>query len=103
MKGKHPPGDRPRAKRHRLRALGYVLLGLIVLLGIGRLILPWFVQNYVNRTLDRNPLYSGTIGHVEIHLLRGAYSINDVKLSKTTGDVPVPLFSAKRVDFAIQW
>jgi len=48
-------------------------------------------------------MYSGTIGRVQIHLLRGAYSINEVRLSKTTGNVPVPFFSAKRVDFAIQW
>jgi uncharacterized protein DUF748 len=104
MKEKQKPVDRPRAKKHhRLRTLGYIVLGLVILLGIARLFLPWFVQNYVNRTLDRNPMYSGNIGHVEIHLLRGAYSIADIRLSKTTGNVPVPLFSAKRVDFAIQW
>jgi hypothetical protein len=48
-------------------------------------------------------MYAGNIGRVEIHLLRGAYSINEIRLSKTTGNVPVPFFSAKRVDFAIQW
>jgi hypothetical protein len=104
MRGKQPSGEPSRAKKHhRLRKVGYVLLGLIVLLGIARLILPWFVRDYVNRTLDRNPMYSGTIGQVEIHLVRGAYSIRDVKLNKTTGNVPVPFFSAKRLDFAIQW
>src|SRR6185312_15487386 len=104
MSGKHRTEERPPAKKHhRLRKLGYVLLGLIVLLCIVRLMLPWIVQRYVNRTLDRNQMYSGTIGQVEIHLLRGAYSIRDIKLNKTTGDVPVPFFSAKRVDFAIQW
>lgn len=97
------PGDRSRAKHHRLRTLGLILLGLIVLLGAGRLILPFAVRNYVNRTLDQNLLYAGTIGKVQVHLLRGAYSINDVKISKRIGDVPVPFFSAKRVDFAIQW
>jgi hypothetical protein len=80
-----------------------VLLVLIVLFGIARAMLPWFVRDYVNRTLDRNPLYSGKIGEVHVHLWRGAYSIDDVNISKTTGDVPVPFFAAKRVDFAIQW
>ena len=105
MSGKQASGDHPQVKKkhHRLRKLGYVLLALIVVLGIARLMLPWFAQRYVNRTLDRNQMYSGTIGQVEIHLLRGAYSIRDIKLNKTTGDVPVPFFSAKRVDFAIQW
>jgi hypothetical protein len=104
MSGKQLPEHPPHAKKHhRLRKVGYVLLGLIVLLGVARLMLPWFVQRYVNRTLDRSQMYSGTIGRVEIHLLRGAYSIRDIKLSKTTGNVPVPFFSAKRVDFAVQW
>lgn len=65
--------------------------------------MPWFVRDYVNRTLDRNPLYSGKIGEVQIHLLRGAYSIKDISISKTTGNVPVPFFAARRVDFSIQW
>lgn len=104
MSGKERPGESSHAKKHhRLRKVGYVLLGLVVLLGIARLLLPWFVRDYVNRTLDRNLMYSGTIGPVEIHLLRGAYSIRDIKLNKTTGNVPVPFFSAKRLDFAIQW
>ncbi len=103
MSRKQRPGEPTHPKRHRLRKLGYVLLLLIALLGIARLFLPWFVRDYVNRTLDRNELYAGTIGPVQIHLLRGAYSITDIKLSKRTGDVPVPFFSAKRLDFAIQW
>jgi len=65
--------------------------------------MPWAVRDYVNRTLDRNPLYEGKIGPVEIHLLRGAYAICDVRMNKTTGNVPVPFFAAKRVDFALQW
>jgi hypothetical protein len=76
---------------------------LVVLLAIGRLMLPRFVQAYVNLTLDRNPLFDGRIGEVDIHLWRGAYSIRDIKLVKTTGNVPVPLFAAARVDLAIEW
>ncbi len=93
----------PRKKHRVLRRLGIALLVLICLLGVVRLTLPSFVRDYVNRTLDRNPLYSGTIGPVQIHLWRGAYSIEDIKISKATGNVPVPLFAAKKVDFAIQW
>ncbi len=94
---------RPR-KAHRFwRTLGIIVLVLVVLGGVGRAIMPWAVRKYVNRTLDRSVLYSGRIGPVEIHLIRGAYSITDVRISKTTGDIPVPFFSAKRVDFAVHW
>ena len=57
----------------------------------------------MNRTLDRNLLYEGRIGEVQVHLLRGAYSISDIHISQRSGNVPVPLLSAKRVDFSIQW
>jgi uncharacterized protein involved in outer membrane biogenesis len=103
MNGDKRPGGRARKTHHRMRTLGFVLLGLIIVLGIGRLLMPWAVRDYVNRTLDGNPLYSGTIGNVDISLWRGAYTIDDVRLNKTTGAVPVPFFSAKRVDFAVQW
>ena len=90
-------------KHRRLRIIGYVLIALIALLGVARLFLPWFVQNYVNRTLDRNPLYAGTIGRVQIHLCAAPIPFTTSASTKRTGDVPVPFFSAKRVDFAIQW
>ena len=91
-------------KRYRgWRIFGIVVLALVVVLGIGRALMPWAVRDYVNRTLDKNPLYAGEIGEVEIHLWRGAYAIDDVRISKTTASVPVPFFAAKRVDFAIQW
>jgi len=88
---------------HRWRTAGIVVLVLIVLGIVARAILPWVVRDYVNRTLDQNPLYSGTIGDVQIHLWRGAYSIHDVKISKTTGNIPVPFFAANRVDFSVEW
>jgi hypothetical protein len=87
----------------RRRSLLIFLLVIAVLGGIGRALLPRQVQNYVNRTLDRSPIYSGQIGEVRIHLWRGGYSIRDIRISKTTGDVPVPFFAAKQVDCALEW
>ena len=92
-----------RKRQRRWLRFGIFLFVLALLAGVGRAMLPWAVRDYVNRTLDRNPLYAGNIGAVEIHLLRGAYSIQDVRISKTTGTIPVPFFAAKRVDFAIEW
>jgi hypothetical protein len=42
------------------------------------------------------------IGDVRLSLWRGAYSIEDIRLVKTTGSVPVPFFSARRIDLAIE-
>jgi hypothetical protein len=95
--------SQPHPRVHRWRKIIPTLLVLVVILALARALMPWAVRDYVNRTLDRNPLYSGRIGRVTFHLWRGAYSIDDVNISKTTGNVPVPFFSSKRVDFAIQW
>lgn len=64
---------------------------------------PHFVRDYVNRTLDKNQNYGGTIGDVSIHLWRGAYSIEDIQISKKSGNTLAPFFAARRVDFAIEW
>src|SRR5215471_7630014 len=90
-------------KRHRVwRTIGLILLVLVMAFGIGRVFLPAIVRDYVNRTLDRNLLYEGRIGDVQVHLWRGAYSINNIHISQRSGNVPVPLLSAKRIDFSIQ-
>jgi len=100
------PEDREVAKPRKKRRWLHWVIGLAIValvLGIGRAMMPWAVRDYVNRTLDKNEMYAGSIGPIEIHLWRGAYSIRDLTISKRTGNVPVPLLAAKRVDFAIEW
>ncbi len=97
------PGTNMRKRRRGWRSLVLILFAVAVLVGIGRAVLPMVLHDYVNRTLDRNLLYEGRISGVEVHLLRGAYSIQDLHISKRTANVPVPLITAKRVDFSIQW
>ncbi|MDB5322884.1 MAG: hypothetical protein JWN40_4515 [Phycisphaerales bacterium] len=97
------PPKPPKRRRRWLRRLGKTFLVLFGLLLITRPMMPWAVRWYVNRTLDQSPIYQGKIGDVELHLWRGAYSIRDVRLVKMTGNVPVPLFAAPRVEFALQW
>ncbi len=65
--------------------------------------LPRFVRWYVNDTINKSLIYEGKIGDVQLHLWRGAYSIEDIQLLKKTGNIPVPLFAARHVDFSLQW
>jgi hypothetical protein len=92
-----------RRRHHRWRTFGIVLLAIALLLGVTRAFLPLIVRDYVNRTLDRNILYEGRIGKVEIHLWRGAYSIHNIQISKRSGNIPVPFFAASNVDFSVEW
>jgi hypothetical protein len=80
-----------------------ILIVLVALLVGLRVALPFIVKWYVNKTLDEMPEYDGRIDDVDIHLWRGAYSINNIEIIKTDGDVPVPFFSSPDVDFSVQW
>ncbi|MGA2582043.1 MAG: DUF748 domain-containing protein [Tepidisphaeraceae bacterium] len=96
--------DSPSRKRRSIWRI--LLIILVVIVGAGccaRPMLPRVVRWYVNRVLDRNPLYTGRIGDVTIHLWRGAYTISDVRILKRTGDVPVPFIHVGQLDLAIQW
>lgn len=105
----HPQSEQPArtqpSKRRRsvLKTLVFLAAVLAVSAAVARFFLPGIVRDYVNRTLDRNHGYAGTIGQVDMHLWRGAYSISDIRISKRTGNVPVPFFAASKVDFSIQW
>lgn len=96
------PQAAPRPRR-RWRILAIVLTALIIILCIARAYLPTVVRWYVNRVLDQNPLYHGEIGDVSIHLYRGAYTIHDIRISKVTGNIPVPFISMAKLDLQIQW
>jgi hypothetical protein len=98
-----PPKRKPRLIWLILRGLMWCVIGLILIGLIARPFMPWAVRWYVNRTLDQSILYRGKIGDLNLHLWRGAYTIHDVRISKTTGDIPVPLFSTKQLELAVQW
>ena len=96
-KADSPPKSTRRNRR--LNIIAVSLLLVLVIVGVARALLPEMVLGYVNRTLDRSPRYAGRIENIQIHLWRGAYSIQGVRISKTSGDVPVPFFTARRVAF----
>lgn len=65
--------------------------------------MPFYLRSYVNRVLDQSHYFDGRVGTVRVHLWRGAYSIDDVKIVSTTNTVPVPFFEGKRVDVSLDW
>jgi hypothetical protein len=86
---KAPESDaKPKRKRRWLRRIGVALGVLLVLLVAVRLAMPAGIKWYVNRVIDRDPLYDGRIGDIDVHLWRGAYTINDIRLNKVTGKRP---------------
>jgi uncharacterized protein involved in outer membrane biogenesis len=94
------PKPHPRRRWH---VAAIVVTAVILILCVARACMPMAVRWYVNRVIDENKLYQGQIGDVTIHLWRGAYSIHDIRLSKVTGNIPVPFIQMDRLDLQIQW
>ena len=89
-------------KGARKKILLSVAVLAVVLIGV-RAAMPALIQDYVNDKLDESPSYDGSVGDIDLALFRGAYSIDDIAIIKTEGDVPVPLFAAEHVEFSILW
>ncbi len=81
----------------------WILLIVLVALVALRAALPYIVKSYVNKTLAVIPGYPGHVDDVDLSLWRGAYVIQDLKIEKVEGNVPVPFFSAKLIDLSIEW
>ena len=79
------------------------LIALAVVLVAGRLMMPYAVERYVNGKLQSLDSYRGHIGDVDIHLWRGAYSIDAIEIEKTGAARPVPFFKARRLNLSVEW
>lgn len=87
--------------RYRWPLVG--LVSLIVLLLAVHLALPYLVRDYLNDRLADMGDYRGHITDVDLAWWRGAYQINDLKIVKTSGKVPVPLLDAPLIDLSVSW
>ncbi|WP_084138231.1 DUF748 domain-containing protein [Chryseolinea serpens] len=91
--------------KHKKRMGLIVAISFVALLVVGRLILPYVVLNYLNKTLANMKGYRGHIEDVDIALIRGAYKIDSIYLHKldTAKDKETPFFAAYNVDLSVEW
>ena len=66
-----------------------------------RALLHFAVERRVAAALERNPRYDGSYDDVDISVLRLSYSIEELRLVKRNGRVPVPFVTAERIDYAL--
>ena len=81
----------------------YIVLGLLALLLVLHLTLPYLVRDYLNDKLADMGDYRGQVADVDLAWWRGAYRINGLQIVKVDGDVPVPLLDAPAIDLAVSW
>lgn len=89
-------------KRRSRIVLWSLLALLVVLIGL-RLALPTIVRNALNQRMDHMGEYHGHVADVDISLWRGAYTLDNLKIVKVSGKVPVPLLQTPRMDIHLSW
>lgn len=80
-----------------------ILAGFIVLLIAVRIALPSILLRYVNKQLTLIDGYRGHVEDIDVALYRGAYTINNIKLDKLEGKIPLPFFQAAVIDISVEW
>jgi len=85
------------------RRIVIVLLFVPVLLIAVRAVLPIFVADFVNRKLADIPDFHAHIEDVDLHLIRGAYSVRGLDIVHIDGRKEIPFLSVPTVDLSIEW
>ena len=80
-----------------------IFLGIVVLLIVARLLLPYFVLKYVNKTLADLDGYTGHVSDVDIALYRGAYQIDSLNIRKVNGKIEEPFIAIPKMDLSVEW
>jgi len=87
----------------RSRKAVTIVLAAVALIVAVRAALPYVVEDFVNKKLAALDAYDGHVGDIDIHLWRGAYSIDDIEIVKTGASRPVPFFRCDRLDLSVEW
>ncbi len=92
------------AKKKVYKKKRYIVpISIVVLLIVGRLLLPYFVKNYVNKVLADIPGYYGQVKDIDISLLRGAYVIDSLYLKRVNATSEVPVLTIPKADISVEW
>lgn len=88
-------------KRRKYIIIGSILLVLI----IARLLLPYIVLKYANKSLAEMKGYYGHVEDIDISLLRGAYQLDKIYINRVDSatNTQAAFFSAREIDLAIEW
>jgi hypothetical protein len=82
-----------------------ILLVFLVLIIIIRLLLPYAVLHYANKTLNEMDGYRGHVNDIDIALIRGAYTIDSIYLNKydSASQKQTTFFGSKAIELSVEW
>ena len=93
------------SKKVRRQKLLRIIIALVIIILALRLILPYWVLDFVNKRLANIKGYYGQVDDIDISLYRGAYQVQSIYINKkdSVTQKETPFFSAPHVDISIEW
>lgn len=92
----------PKRKIYKKKRYTIPIIILVLLIAF-RLYLPTLVKNNINKVLADIPGYYGQVNDIDIALIRGAYVIKGMYLSKGNAKTKVPFLNFPKTDISIEW
>lgn len=96
--------------RSKKRLTAKILIGILIAIVVIRLILPYVVLHFANRSLANMDGYYGHIKDIDLSIIRGAYKIDSIYINKVDGrpedsatSKQTPFFASKEVDLSVEW
>lgn len=88
--------------RNKKFRIFFIVIGVLVLV---RLLLPYVLLHYANKSLATMPDYYGHIEDIDLSIYRGAYQINDMYLNKRDekSNRQTEFFKTRNIDLSIEW
>ena len=80
-----------------------IIIAVVALLVIARLLLPYIVLRYVNKSLADMDGYTGHVDDIDIQLIRGAYQLDDLRIRKVNGKIKEPFLYIPKTDLSVEW
>src|SRR5687767_15969823 len=94
-----------RVPHGKSRRIWKILLAVVLVVVVVRLILPYVVLRYANKTLANMKGYYGHITDIDLALIRGAYRMDSIYLNRvdTVTQKQTEFFAASAIDLSIEW
>lgn len=82
-----------------------IFLAIVLFLLIARLILPYVVLRFANKTLAGMHGYYGHVEDIDIALIRGAYQLNNLYINKidSVTQKQTTFFKSETIDLSLEW
>ena len=94
-----------KSRKFRFTRAHKILIIIIVLLIVLRILLPYILLSYCNKSLSELNGYYGHIEDIDVSLYRGAYQINNMYLNKVDAAThkQTEFFKVNNIDLSVEW